>query len=211
MSAPKRRDSSGGTGAAPLELTNNFGAPLKDGLALVRNALVGAGLRDQIKIGAAGKVYSAASIATNCALGADWSNAARAFMFALGCVQSLRCHVGTCPTGIATQDPSRQRGLVVEDKAERVWRFHLKTMQALAEITRAAGLEHPSEFRDSHLHQHLMGKTSSEATVAYPVLEPGVLLTAPDSTPYGAYWAMAQVDSFRPKLFPRDGGSGPTA
>jgi glutamate synthase domain-containing protein 2 len=190
----------GGTGAAPLELTNNFGAPLKDGLTLVRNALVGAGLREHVRIGAAGKVYSAASIAANCAMGADWSNAARAFMFALGCVQSLRCHVGTCPTGVATQDPSRQRGLVVEDKAERVWRFHQKTMLALAEITRAAGLEHPSEFRDSHLHQHLMGKASSEATVAYPVLEAGSLLADPNATPYAAYWAAAQVDSFRPAL-----------
>jgi glutamate synthase domain-containing protein 2 len=188
----------GGTGAAPLELTDHFGAPLKDGLTLVRNALVGAGLRDKIKIGAAGKVYSATGIATNCALGADWSNAARAFMFALGCIQSMRCHLDTCPTGITTQDLSLQRGLVVPDKAARIARFHEKTLRALREITAAAGLDHPGDFKPSHLHHHLSGPVSVGAQRAYPELEPGILLTDPDSTPYAIYWAMAQTHSFRP-------------
>ncbi len=188
----------GGTGAAPLELTDHFGAPLKDGLTLVRNALVGVGLRDKIKIGAAGKVYSATGIATNCALGADWSNAARAFMFALGCIQSMRCHLDTCPTGITTQNLSLQRGLVVTDKAARIARFHEKTMRALKEITAAAGLNHPGDFKPSYLHQHLAGPVSVGAHKAYPELEPGILLTDPDSTPYSVYWAMAQTNSFRP-------------
>ena len=188
----------GGTGAAPLELTDHFGAPLKDGLTLVRNALVGVGLRDKIRIGAAGKVYSATGIATNCALGADWSNAARAFMFALGCIQSMRCHLDTCPTGITTQNLSLQRGLVVHDKAARVARFHEKTLRALKEITAAAGLDHPRDFQPHHLHQHLAGPVSVGAHKAYPQLEPGILLTDPESTPYAVYWAMAQTNSFRP-------------
>ncbi len=188
----------GGTGAAPLELANSFGAPLKDGLALVRNALIGTGLRGKIKLGAAGKVYSAAGIAANCAMGADWSNAARAFMFSLGCVQSMKCHLDTCPTGITTQDLGRQRGLVVEDKAERVYRFHEKTLKALAEITRAAGLAHPVGFRSHHLHQHILGKTSSEAGRAYPMIEEGCLLHEPETTIYAPYWAQADADSFRP-------------
>jgi glutamate synthase domain-containing protein 2 len=189
----------GGTGAAPLELTNSFGAPLKDGLALVRNALIGTNLRPHIKIGAAGKVYNAAGIAANCAMGADWSNAARAFMFALGCVQSMRCHLDTCPTGVTTQDPSRQRGLVIEDKAPRVERFHRKTLESLAEITRAAGLQHPSGFAAHHLHHHILGKASSEVAMAYPKIEPGSLLSDPKGSIYATYWAQAQVDSFRPR------------
>src|SRR3546814_5505803 len=86
---------------------------------------------EDIRLAASGKVHSGAGLAVNCALGADWSNAARAFMFSLGCVQSLKCHTGECPTGIATQDPGRQRGLVVEDKAERVRRFQAATVSSL--------------------------------------------------------------------------------
>ena len=188
----------GGTGAAPLELTNSFGAPLKDGLALVRNALIGTGLRDKVRIGAAGKVHSAAGIAANSALGADWSNAARAFMFALGCIQSMKCHLDSCPTGITTQDLGRQRGLVVEDKAQRIHRFHEKTLKALAEITAAAGLVHPEGFRTHHLHQHILGKTSSEAGRAYPTIEEGALIKDAAATIYAPYWAQADARSFRP-------------
>jgi len=189
--------SEGGTGAAPVELTDSFGAPLKDGLTLVRNALIGVGLRDYVRLGAAGKVHSAAGIAANCALGADWSNAARAFMFSLGCIQSMRCHLDTCPTGITTQNLSLQRGLVVPDKAARVARFHEKTLKALAEITRAAGLDHPGDFKAHHLHQHLMGTTSSGSHVAYPQLEPAILLHDAASTPYAGYWKAAQTTSWR--------------
>ena len=187
----------GGTGAAPVELTDHFGAPLKDGLTLVRNALIGTNLRDKIKIGAAGKVHSAIGIATNSALGADWSNAARAFMFALGCIQSMRCHLDTCPTGITTQNMALQRGLVVPDKAARIARFHDKTLKALAEITRAAGLDHPGDFRPEHLHEHMGGPVSSGAHVAYPEIEHGILLSDPAATPYAGYWTAAQSGSFR--------------
>jgi glutamate synthase domain-containing protein 2 len=118
----------GGTGAAPLEFVDHLGMPLRDGLTFAHNALVGIGVRDRIKIGASGKIASAFDIARALALGADWCNSARGFMFALGCIQSQSCHTDRCPTGVATQDRSRQRALVVPDKLQRVANFHASTM-----------------------------------------------------------------------------------
>jgi len=110
----------GGTGAAPVEFTDHVGVPLQEGLLLVHNTLVGVNLRSRISIGAAGKVVSAFDMVRLMALGADWCNAGRGFMFALGCIQAQTCHTGTCPTGVTTQDPIRQQALVVLDKADRV-------------------------------------------------------------------------------------------
>ena len=186
----------GGTGAAPVEFSNRVGMPMREGVILVNNALVGCGLKDRIRIGAAGKVYSASGLAMNAAVGADWSNAGRAFMFSLGCVQSLRCHVGTCPTGIATHDPSRQRGLVIGDKAKRVAEFHKQTVASLTEIVAAMGLEHPGEIRPHHLHERTNATESNSIDHIYPFLKEGVLLTAPEDTPYANYWAAADADSF---------------
>ncbi len=130
----------GGTGAAPLEFTDHVGAPLQEGLLLVHNTLVGLNLRSRVKLGCAGKVVSAFDIARMMALGADWCNAARGFMFALGCIQAQTCHTGHCPTGVTTQDPLRQQALVVPDKGERVYNFHQQTLHALKELVQAAGL-----------------------------------------------------------------------
>ncbi|MEO1225863.1 MAG: FMN-binding glutamate synthase family protein, partial [Pseudomonadota bacterium] len=138
----------GGTGAAPQEFSNSIGMPLREGLILVRNALVGTGLAGKVRLAASGKVTSAFSLAANYAVGADWCNAARAFMFSLGCVQSLKCHTGRCPTGVTTQDPTLQRGLVIEQKADRVWRFHDNTLATLAEMVAAAGLHHLGQRRE---------------------------------------------------------------
>jgi hypothetical protein len=101
----------GGTGAAPQEFSNSMGFPLAEGLAFVHNTLVGVGLRPYIKIGASGKMVTASAMAFSMALGADWCNSARAFMFAVGCIQSQRCHTNKCPVGVATQDPKLQRAL----------------------------------------------------------------------------------------------------
>ena len=95
----------GGTGAAPLEFTDHLGMPMREGLIFVHNALVGIDARERIRLGASGKIVTAFDIARAMALGADWCNAARGFMFALGCIQSLTCHTDRCPTGVATQDP----------------------------------------------------------------------------------------------------------
>lgn len=141
----------GGTGASPLEFSDHLGMPMREGLLFVHNSLVGTGLRGQIRIGAAGKIVSAFDIASALALGADWVNAARGFMFALGCIQSLACNTNRCPVGVATQDPLLQRALVVPEKAERVFNFHRNTLHALAEMMAAAGVDHPSHIGPHHL------------------------------------------------------------
>ncbi|MFV2090434.1 MAG: FMN-binding glutamate synthase family protein, partial [Pseudomonadales bacterium] len=132
--------SEGGTGAAPLEYSDHIGTPLIDGLTFVQNALIGSGLRGKIRVAASGKVISAFDMVKLMALGADWVNAARAFMFAIGCIQSQSCHTNRCPTGVATQDKRRQTALDVDDKAQRVFSYHRNTIHALTEILSSAGL-----------------------------------------------------------------------
>ncbi|MFC3783566.1 glutamate synthase domain-containing protein 2 [Sphingopyxis italica] len=187
----------GGTGAAPVEFSNRVGMPLREGLIFVRNALVGCGLKEEIRLAASGKVHSGAGLAVNCALGADWSNAARAFMFSLGCIQSLKCHTDMCPTGVATQDPGRQSGLVVEDKAERVRRFQAATVSALWDISCAMGLDDPWAIRPHHLHERLNSARSDSIDRIYTFYERGVLLADPGSVASARYWAMASANSFR--------------
>ena len=141
----------GGTGAAPLEFVNHVGSPLQEGVLLVHNTLRGAGLRGRVRLGAAGKVVSAFDIARLMALGVDWCNSARGFMFALGCLQAQTCHSGRCPTGVATQDPLRQQALAVPDKATRVYHFHQQTLYALKELVQACGVQHPNQITAHHI------------------------------------------------------------
>lgn len=188
----------GGTGAAPVELSNRMGMPLREGLVLVRNALVGCGLKGETRLAAAGKIHSGAGMAMNFALGADWCNAARAFMFALGCVQSMRCHTDTCPTGVATQDITRQRGLVVPDKAERVARFQRQTLMGLREMIVSMGLNSPWELKPHHVSERRDTVRSDSIDRFYDFLEPGELLADPGATPYARYWQAARADSFKP-------------
>ena len=188
----------GGTGAAPLEFTDHLGKPLREGLSFVHNALVGIGARDRVKIGASGKIATAFDMARVLALGADWCNSARGFMFALGCIQSQSCHTDRCPTGVATQDPTRQRALVVEDKASRVANFHRETLHALAELTAAAGLDHPAEFSRAHVSRRISQREVATFAELYPALAPGELLGGTDDPRFQAAWVMADPDSFRP-------------
>ena len=187
----------GGTGAAPVELSNSVGMPLREGLILTRNALVGCKLKSDIRLAASGKVHSGAGLAMNMALGADWCNAARAFMFSLGCVQSMRCHTDTCPTGVATQDAGRQRGLVVADKAPRVAHFHKQTLAGLREIVVAMGLDDPWQIGPGDLSERLNSARSDPVDRIYDFLGDGQLLADPESTPYARYWKAARADSFR--------------
>ena len=108
----------GGTGAAPLEFMDHLGMPMREGVSFVHNALVGIKARDRIRLGASGKIATAFDMARAMAIGADWCNSARGFMFALGCIQSLSCHTDRCPTGVTTQDPTRNRALFVPDKID---------------------------------------------------------------------------------------------
>ena len=187
----------GGTGAAPQEFTDHLGMPMRESLLFVHNTLVGAGVRDQIKVGAAGKIVSAFDIAAAMALGADWVNAGRGFMFALGCIQSLSCHTNRCPVGVATQDRARQRALVVPDKAERVHNFHRSTLAALSEMIAAAGLEHPSRIGPHHLVRRVSLTEIRMFSQLHIFLKDGELLTDNhDRDFYSAAWRLAQVDSF---------------
>ena len=190
----------GGTGAAPLEFANHVGMPMVEGLTFVHNTLRGAGIRDQIKLGAAGKVVSAFDIARCLAMGADWCNSARGFMFAIGCIQAQACHTNHCPVGVATQDPTRQRALDVGHKSERVARFHRNTLKALGEMTGAAGLTDPSEFLPRHLMLRQGDKSMVQGDEVYGYLPEGYLLDekALDYKGNKTRWSRAQASSFVP-------------
>jgi glutamate synthase domain-containing protein 2 len=187
----------GGTGAAPLEFTDHVGMPLREGLNFVHNALIGINARHRIKIGASGKIASAFDIARAMALGADWCNAARGFMFALGCIQSQSCHTDRCPTGVSTQDRNRQRALVVVDKSERVYNFHRATIEALAELVAAAGLDHPSEFAPAHFSRRISQHEVKGFDELYRALKPGELLGVTSDKRFAAPWSMADAGQFR--------------
>jgi hypothetical protein len=182
---------------APTEFSDHIGAPMREGLLFVHNTLVGAGLREHIKIGAAGKVVSAFDIASMLAIGADWTNAARGYMFALGCVQSLSCNTNHCPTGVATQDRLRQNALVVPDKAERVRQFHDRTVQALADILAAAGLKHPSELGPHHLSRRTSATEIKQFSEIHTFLKPGELLDGScEHSFYAENWKLASAERF---------------
>ena len=188
----------GGTGAAPLEFTDHVGAPLQEGLLLVHNTLVGLDLRKKIKLGCAGKVVSAFDIARMLALGADWCNAARGFMFALGCIQAQTCHTGSCPTGVTTQDPQRQKALDVPTKADRVYHFHQNTLMALKELVQAAGLGDPAEITASHIVRRNSEHGVKLLANLLPFVEPGALLEGKANLQvFRTYWPMASATSFR--------------
>lgn len=189
----------GGTGAAPLEFIDHMGLPLREGLLFVHNTLVGLNLRQSIRIGASGKIISAFDIASVLAMGADWANSARGFMFAIGCIQSQSCHTNHCPTGVATQDERRQQALVVPDKAERVFHYHQNTLKALAELLAAAGLSHPSQVEARHLARRMTGTEIRLYSQLHHFLKPGELLSgAIGSEFYERMWHMAHAESFEP-------------
>src|SRR5262249_6030417 len=190
----------GGTGAAPLEFADHIGMPLREGLNFVHNALIGINARERIKIGASGKIASAFDIARAMALGADWCNSARGFMFALGCIQSLSCHTDRCPTGVSTQDPTRARALYVPLKIDRVYNYHQATLIALAELLAAAGLEHPQQLRPIHFSKRTSSTEVCSFAQLYPALQPGELISGTDDVRFRDPWRMAQAESFAPVL-----------
>ena len=190
----------GGTGAAPVEFTDHVGTPLQEGLLLVHNTLVGLNLRNRIKIGASGKLISGFDIARAMALGADWCNNGRGFMFALGCLQAQTCHTGHCPTGITTQDPLRQRALHVGDKGTRVANYHRNTLKALAELIGAAGLSHPNQLRPQHIVRRISVNEVRLVSNILTFLKPGDLLENRAQHPvYATFWKMASAHGFEPQ------------
>ena len=189
----------GGTGAAPAEFVAHVGVPMHEGLRLVHNTLVGLGLRDKVRVAAAGKITSAFDIARTLALGADWCNAGRGFMFALGCIQSLSCHTDRCPTGIATQDMRRWKHLDVADKSHRVYMFQQNTLHALRDLLCAAGLDGPDQLGPEHILRRVSEVEVRSLAALYPWLQPGELLhRIPDHAVFKAFWADARPDTFAP-------------
>lgn len=189
----------GGTGAAPLEFSDHMGMPMLEGLRLVHNTLVGVNLRDRIRLGASGKIISGFDVARTLALGADWCNSARGFMFALGCIQAQTCHTGNCPTGVTTQDPQRQMALVVPSKAERVKNFHQHTLESLQELMQSAGLHSPSELDLHHIERRLSEFETRPLSELMPAIQPGALLQGSSdwSDVFQRYWSHASAATFQ--------------
>lgn len=183
----------GGTGAAPLEFADHLGAPLTEGLLTVHNALVGTGLRDRVKVGASGKIATGTDLVKRMVQGADYGNAARAMMFAVGCIQAQRCHTNTCPTGVTTQDPRRARALDVGDKTPRVRRLQEATVASALQIMASMGVTDPAQLRPHMLRRRTDPVTHRSYEELYEWLAPGQLLAeAPAS--WAADWQAADPD-----------------
>ena len=184
-----------------------MGTPLQEGLRLVHNTLLGLDLRQHIRLGASGKIVSAFDMVRVIALGADWCNSARGFMFALGCIQAQTCHSGNCPTGVTTQDPKRQMALVVPDKAQRVRNFHRLTLESLKELLEAAGLQGPSDLRLHHFMRRINAYETRSLASLFHRVPAGALTTAgsvaatnsalPDV--FQTYWDQASAQRFIPE------------
>jgi glutamate synthase domain-containing protein 2 len=186
----------GGTGAAPLEFVDHIGTPMREGLIFAHNCLVGTGLRDTIRLGVAGRIITGFDMARALALGADWCNAARGFMFAVGCVQAQACHTDHCPSGVATQNPWRQRAVVVSDKSERVRRFHDNTLAALADLVGAAGLAHPKQLTPVHLLKRVSPYEVKTFAELYTFLGDRELLAGTGHATYAQAWNIAHARRF---------------
>jgi len=186
----------GGTGAAPLEFSNRLGSPLTEALIFAHNALVGTGVRNRLKLFAAGKVVSGFDIAKMIALGADACYSARAMMMSVGCIQARRCNSNDCPTGVATQRPDLTIGLVVDEKAERAARYHTETIHSFLELISAAGLAHPEDLRPWHIHRRTGATEAKHYGQLVDYLEDGELLREPVPASFARAWHHAHAATF---------------
>ena len=192
--------SEGGTGAAPVEFAMHLGSPLRDAVVFVDNCLRGAGLRDRVRVAASGKIVSAYDIIRLCALGADWCNMARPFMFSIGCIQARDCASSNCPSGVATMNPKRYRVIDVNDRAKRVHNFHKNTLTAVVEMLEATGLQHTHELNRRHIVRRLSASQIKLADQIYPRVEINALINGGvvDDPRLTAYWDRVNGDSFQP-------------
>lgn len=188
----------GGTGAAPLEYSNSIGSPLREALAFVDDALIGFGLRENIKLIASGKIISGFHLVKNLAIGADLCNSARGMMLALGCVQSLSCNTNRCPTGVATQDPRLSKGLVPEDKYQRVQSFQEKTLHAAVDIMTSAGIAAPSEVNRTHIFRRVAQDQIKRYDQVFPHVAKGSFLEGKAPPRYQLDVEEASADTFKP-------------
>jgi glutamate synthase domain-containing protein 2 len=186
----------GGTGAAPLEFSNHIGAPLVEGLIFVHNALIGYDLRDRIRVICSGKVTSGFAVLKRIALGADACNSARGMMLALGCIQALKCNSNHCPVGVATTDPGLFVGLVPSHKSVRVASFHKETIQSVAEMLGAIGLNSPEQLRPWHVLHRTSPTETKHYGELYDFLDPGELVRGPLPPTYKRACEAASADPF---------------
>jgi len=185
----------GGTGAAPLEYEDHVGAPLTEGLMLVHNTLVGAGLRDEIRVAAAGKVANGSDIIKRLIQGADFTFSARSMMMATGCIQAQQCHTNHCPVGVATQNKRLMRALDVEDKGHRVYNYHRLTVTECAQIMASMGLSSPTQLNTRMLRRRVNLQSTRSYATLFHWLRPGELLEdAPGS--WKEDWEEADADHF---------------
>ncbi|OGO91876.1 MAG: glutamate synthase [Coxiella sp. RIFCSPHIGHO2_12_FULL_42_15] len=188
--------SEGGTGAAPVEFLDSIGTPLNEGLIFAHNCLVGVDLRKHVRLIGSGKIISGFDIATKIALGADICNSARGMMFALGCIQSLRCHTNQCPTGVTTQDPHRRYALNIDVKAPYVRNFHDATLKSFLQVLGAVGLMRPEDLHPTHIHRRVSKDKALTYDEIFDFLSPGQLLEGTAGEEYMNYWHQARANSF---------------
>ena len=186
----------GGTGAAPLEYTNRLGVPINEGLAFVQNCLVGTNLRDKLRVIASGKVATGFDVTTKIALGADMCNMARPMMFAVGCIQALRCNTNTCPTGVATQNPHRARAIIPKYKWEHVKNLQANTMKSFLDITGAMGASSPNELNARMINYRITDGESKTFYEVFNYVEPGNFLTDDVHPFYKPHWDAASAERF---------------
>jgi len=188
----------GGTGAAPMEFSNSVGMPLREALAFVYDALTGFDLKKHIRLIASGKVATGFDLVKNFALGADMCNSARGMMFALGCIQALECNTNTCPTGVATQDKSLMKGLVVEDKKTRVANFHNATIGSAIQMIGAAGLQHPCDIHRMFIYRRVSNNQIQTYGELFPYIPKGSLLKTPYPINFEMDMAISSENTFVP-------------
>ncbi len=186
----------GGTGAAPVELSDRLGLRIDEALPFVHSALVGCDLRRHIRVIASGKVASGFDMVQKIAIGADICNVARPMMFAVGCIQAMRCHTNQCPTGVATQDRRRAHALKIDERAEHVKNYHRATLDSFIELTGALGVSHPDQLTPSHILQRMPDQHACSYARLHPWLEPGTLLNEPLPASFADDWSLASADRF---------------
>jgi glutamate synthase domain-containing protein 2 len=162
----------GGSGAAPQALADHMSLSINESLPRVVDALIETGLKQRIRVIASGKLVTSARAAWALCVGADLVNTARGFMFALGCIQALRCHTNTCPTGVTTHNKRLQRALVVEEKYLRVANYAMNMDREIDMIAHSCGVRHGRELRREHVRIVQANHQSIALNVLFPYPEP---------------------------------------
>jgi glutamate synthase domain-containing protein 2 len=163
----------GGTGAAPMSLMDYMGISIAEALPVLVDTLIEYDLRDRIKIIASSKMVTPANVAWALCTGADFVNSARGFMFALGCVQALRCHLNTCPTGITSTNPRYFKGLDPTNKAVRVYHYATNMAYEIGVISHSCGVKEPRQLNRSHARIMTSNGLSASMETLYPNKIPG--------------------------------------